>query len=115
MLAKVVDKLDKVKMDDRDTKGDVYEYMLGKIASAGQNALPRRLRHLLRLGILQQNAASFLEARVLITESARAQAPAWGPARMAVQVLEAEVGRMEVPRGCPTARAAYRQSSTTTA
>jgi len=24
-------------MNDRDTKGDVYEYMLGKIASAGQN------------------------------------------------------------------------------
>jgi len=26
-----------VPMDDRDTKGDLYEYMLGKIASAGQN------------------------------------------------------------------------------
>src|SRR5262245_27382043 len=32
LLAKVVDKLDRVKMDGRDTKGDVYEYMLGKIA-----------------------------------------------------------------------------------
>jgi type I restriction enzyme M protein len=37
LLAKVVDKLDKLDMRDRDTKGDVYEYMLGKIASAGQN------------------------------------------------------------------------------
>ena len=34
LLAKAVEKLDTVKMDDRDTKGDVYEYMLGKIASS---------------------------------------------------------------------------------
>jgi type I restriction enzyme M protein len=47
MLAKVVDKLDKVKMDDRDTKGDVYEYMLGKIASAGQNGQFRTPRHII--------------------------------------------------------------------
>ncbi len=26
-----------VPMSDRDTKGDVYEYLLSKIASAGQN------------------------------------------------------------------------------
>jgi type I restriction enzyme M protein len=34
LLAKVVDMLDGVPMEDRDTKGDVYEYMLGKIATA---------------------------------------------------------------------------------
>lgn len=33
LLAKVVDLLDAVPMEDRDTKGDVYEYMLGKIAT----------------------------------------------------------------------------------
>ena len=37
LLAKVVDLLDQVPMEDRDTKGDLYEYMLGKIATAGQN------------------------------------------------------------------------------
>ena len=37
LLQKVVDTLSEVRMDDRDTKGDVYEYMLGKIATAGQN------------------------------------------------------------------------------
>jgi type I restriction enzyme M protein len=37
LLSKVVDMLDHVPMEDRDTKGDLYEYMLGKIASAGQN------------------------------------------------------------------------------
>ena len=33
LLAKVVDMIDKVPMEDRDTKGDLYEYMLGKIAT----------------------------------------------------------------------------------
>jgi type I restriction enzyme M protein len=49
LLAKVADKLDAVKMDDRDTKGDVYEYMLGKIASAGQNGQFRTPRHIIKL------------------------------------------------------------------
>jgi type I restriction enzyme M protein len=37
LLAKVVDMIDQVPMEERDTKGDLYEYMLAKIASAGQN------------------------------------------------------------------------------
>ena len=49
LLAKVVDLLDKVPMEDRDTKGDVYEYMLGKIATAGQNGQFRTPRHVIRL------------------------------------------------------------------
>jgi type I restriction enzyme M protein len=36
-------------MDDRDTKGDVYEYMLGKIATAGQNGQFRTPRHIIQL------------------------------------------------------------------
>src|SRR5438876_1536920 len=49
LLAKVVDLLDNVPMEDRDTKGDVYEYMLGKIATAGQNGQFRTPRHIIRL------------------------------------------------------------------
>ena len=49
LLAKVVDMLDKVPMDDRDTKGDLYEYMLGKIAAAGQNGQFRTPRHIIKL------------------------------------------------------------------
>jgi type I restriction enzyme M protein len=49
LLAKVVEMLDKIPMQDRDTKGDVYEYMLGKIASAGQNGQFRTPRHIIRL------------------------------------------------------------------
>ena len=33
LLAKVVDLLDQIPMQERDTKGDLYEYMLGKVAS----------------------------------------------------------------------------------
>jgi type I restriction enzyme M protein len=47
LLAKVVDKLDNLDMGDRDTKGDVYEYMLAKIASAGQNGQFRTPRHII--------------------------------------------------------------------
>jgi type I restriction enzyme M protein len=49
LLQTVVDLLDKVPMEDRDTKGDLYEYMLGKIASAGQNGQFRTPRHIIRL------------------------------------------------------------------
>lgn len=49
LLSRVVEMLDHVAMEDRDTKGDVYEYMLGKIASAGQNGQFRTPRHIIRL------------------------------------------------------------------
>jgi type I restriction enzyme M protein len=49
LLAKVVDILDHVPMEERDTKGDVYEYMLAKIATAGQNGQFRTPRHVIRL------------------------------------------------------------------
>jgi type I restriction enzyme M protein len=49
LLAKVVDMIEKVPMEERDTKGDVYEYMLAKIATAGQNGQFRTPRHIIRL------------------------------------------------------------------
>jgi len=49
LLAKAVDGLDAVPMVDRDTKGDVYEYMLAKIATAGQNGQFRTSRHIIEL------------------------------------------------------------------
>jgi type I restriction-modification system DNA methylase subunit len=36
-------RLDHVPMEERDTNGDLYEYMLGKIATAGQNGQFRRV------------------------------------------------------------------------
>lgn len=49
LLAKVVQMLDDIPKDDRDTKGDAYEYMLGKIASAGTNGQFRTPRHIIEL------------------------------------------------------------------
>lgn len=49
LLAKVVDMLDQIPMEDRDTKGDIYEYMLGKIATAGDNGQFRTPRHIIQL------------------------------------------------------------------
>jgi len=49
LLARVVDLIEHVPMEDRDTKGDIYEYMLGKIASAGQNGQFRTPSHIIRL------------------------------------------------------------------
>ena len=49
VLANVVDQLDGIDMQDSDTKGDLYEYMLGKIASAGQNGQFRTPRHIIKL------------------------------------------------------------------
>ena len=49
VLANVVDQLDGIDMADADTKGDLYEYMLGKIASAGQNGQFRTPRHIIKL------------------------------------------------------------------
>ena len=49
LLQKAVDGLDAIPMEDRDTKGDVYEYMLSKIATAGENGQFRTPRHIIQL------------------------------------------------------------------
>jgi len=49
LLAQVVEMISNIDMVDRDTKGDVYEYLLSKIASAGQNGQFRTPRHIIRM------------------------------------------------------------------
>jgi type I restriction enzyme M protein len=49
VLSNVVDQLDSIDMADSDTKGDLYEYMLSKIATAGQNGQFRTPRHIIKL------------------------------------------------------------------
>ena len=48
LIVRAVDLIDSVPMDDRDTKGDVYEYMLGKLATSGTNGQFRTPRHIIR-------------------------------------------------------------------
>ena len=49
LLQKAVDLIDDIPMEDRDAKGDLYEYMLSKIATAGTNGQFRTPRHIIRL------------------------------------------------------------------
>ncbi|MFC7374539.1 N-6 DNA methylase [Brachybacterium sp. GCM10030268] len=49
LLSRVVDMLDDIPMEARDTNGDLYEYMLSKIASAGTNGQFRTPRHIIDL------------------------------------------------------------------
>ena len=49
MLQKVVTAMDKLEMKDRDTKGDVYEYLLSKLSQAGVNGQFRTPRHIIRM------------------------------------------------------------------
>lgn len=46
LLATAVDMIDKLEMQDWDTKGDLYEYLLSKIAQAGVNGQFRTPRHI---------------------------------------------------------------------
>lgn len=49
MLQKVVTAMDKLEMNDRDTKGDVYEYLLSKLSQAGVNGQFRTPRHIIKM------------------------------------------------------------------
>lgn len=49
LLAKVVDVLDTIPLGNSDTNGDLYEYMLSKIASAGVNGQFRTPLHIIEM------------------------------------------------------------------
>lgn len=49
LLDQVVQMIAKIQMDDRDTKGDLYEYLLSKIATAGTNGQFRTPRHIIQM------------------------------------------------------------------
>lgn len=54
LLTKIVDSLDEIyelmnKDIKKDTKGDIYEYLLSKISTAGRNGQFMTLRHIIRM------------------------------------------------------------------
>ncbi|WP_270577280.1 N-6 DNA methylase [Caldifermentibacillus hisashii] len=49
MLAKIVDGIDNLPLKDRDVQGDLYEYLLSKIATAGTNGQFRTPRHIIKM------------------------------------------------------------------
>ncbi len=48
-LQKVVTALDSIPMEDRDTQGDIYEYLLSKLQTAGTNGQFRTPRHIINM------------------------------------------------------------------
>ncbi len=49
MLTKIVDGIDQLELGDEDTKGDLYEYLLSKVATAGTNGQFRTPRHIIEM------------------------------------------------------------------
>ena len=49
VLEKVVTQLDSIPMKERDTKGDIYEYMLSKLSTSGDLGQFRTPRHIIRM------------------------------------------------------------------
>ncbi|MDG0871555.1 type I restriction-modification system subunit M [Paenibacillus thiaminolyticus] len=49
MLTKIVEGIDNIPMKERDVKGDLYEYLLSKVATAGTNGQFRTPRHIIRM------------------------------------------------------------------
>lgn len=48
-LAKIVDGISGLDLNDKDAMGDVYEYILGKMAASGTNGQFRTPRHIIRM------------------------------------------------------------------
>ena len=48
-LVKIVEGVNSLDMNNRDTMGDVYEYVLGKMAASGNNGQFRTPRHIIRM------------------------------------------------------------------
>ena len=48
-LTKIVEGIDHLDMNNRDTMGDTYEYILGKMAASGNNGQFRTPRHIIRM------------------------------------------------------------------
>lgn len=49
LLTNVVSQIEQIPMKDRDTKGDLYEYMLSKLTTAGTNGQFRTPRHIIKM------------------------------------------------------------------
>lgn len=49
LLQKVVDLVSELNLEDKDIKGDLYEYLLSKLATAGTNGQFRTPRHIIKM------------------------------------------------------------------
>ena len=49
MLEKIITNMDSLPLKDKDTQGDLYEYLLSKVATAGTNGQFRTPRHIIKM------------------------------------------------------------------
>ena len=49
LMISAVETIDKLPLADADTKGDLYEYLLGKLTTAGINGQFRTPRHIIKM------------------------------------------------------------------
>lgn len=62
LLANVIAQIEQIPTEDRDTKGDLYEYMLSKLTTAGTNGQFRTPRHIIKMMVelMQPGAREFI-------------------------------------------------------
>ncbi|MFV7789557.1 HsdM family class I SAM-dependent methyltransferase [Aliarcobacter lanthieri] len=82
LLQKVVDMIDKLNLDDKDIKGDLYEYLLSKLATAGTNGQFRTPRHIIKM------IAEMMLSNVDITKDFKIYDPACGTAGFLINSIE---------------------------
>lgn len=58
LLQEAVRLIDGINMDDADTKGDLYEYLLSKLATSGVNGQFRTPRHIIRMMVEMMDPSS---------------------------------------------------------
>lgn len=79
LLVSAVNRIDELPLTDGDTKGDLYEYLLGKLTTAGIQGQFRTPRHIIRLMVEMMDPK--LEARDTVAD------PACGTAGFLVETM----------------------------
>lgn len=82
LLQKVVDMIHELNLDDKDIKGDLYEYLLSKLASAGTNGQFRTPRHIIKM------MTSLMLKNANITKEYKIYDPACGTAGFLINSIE---------------------------
>lgn len=82
LLQKVVDLVSTLNLDDKDIKGDLYEYLLSKLATAGTNGQFRTPRHIIKLMV------ELMLSNEQIEEGFKIYDPACGTAGFLINSIE---------------------------
>ena len=82
LLQKVFDLISKLNLEDKDIKGDLYEYLLSKLATAGTNGQFRTPRHIIKMMV------ELMLKDAKVNESFNIYDPACGTAGFLINAIE---------------------------